>query len=96
MNSKHINNKKIEKLNLIKSKGEYINIKSDYIMNKIFNNMQKRLYLEIIKYNINIQKRLNININNYKNYSDIISIYNLFFKKQIIKIRSRKKIILIN
>ena len=70
MNSKHINNKKIEKLNLIKSKGEYINIKSDYIMNKIFNNMQKRLYLEIIKYNINIQKRLNININNYKNYSE--------------------------
>ena len=98
MNSKYINNKKIEKLNLIKSKGEYINIKSDYIMNKIFNNMQKRLYLEIIKYNINIQKRLNININDYKNYSEryssieleIISIQNKYGKFINIKEEDKK------
>ena len=35
--------------------------------------MQKKISLEIIKYNINIQKRLNININNYKNFSELYS-----------------------
>ena len=35
--------------------------------------MQTKIYLKIIKYNMNIQKRLNININNYKNYSELYS-----------------------
>ena len=35
--------------------------------------MQKRISLEIIKYNIYIQKRLNININNYKDFSELYS-----------------------
>ena len=42
-------------------------------MQKVFNNMQKRISLEIIKYNINIQKRMNININNYKDFSEKFS-----------------------
>ena len=75
MDSKDIisNEKKIEKLNLIKSKNKLINIKSDYFIQKLFNNMQKRISLKIIKYNINIQKRLNININNYKDFSEKFS-----------------------
>ena len=65
--------KHIKKSNLISSKNKLINIKSIYIMRKLFDFMNKRMSLEIIKYNINIQKRLNININNYKNYSEKFS-----------------------
>ena len=63
MDSKDIINskKQIERLNTNKSKNKLIDIKSFYIMKKIFHNIQKRIYLLIIKYNINIQKRLNIN-----------------------------------
>ena len=52
MDSKEIINteKGIEKLNLIKSKNKFINIKSCYIMQKVFDNMPKRISLEIIKY----------------------------------------------
>ena len=57
MDSKDIiNTNKIEKLNIIKSKNKFINIKSNYIIKKIFNNMQKRISLEIIKYNIKYKK----------------------------------------
>ena len=75
MDSKDIINskKQIEKLNTNKSKNKLIDIKSCYIMKKIFHNIQKRIYLVIIKYNINIQKRLNININNYKDFSELYS-----------------------
>ena len=75
MDSKDIINteKEIEKLNLIKSKNKLINIKSDYFLQKLFDNMQKRISLKIIKCNKNIQKRLNVNINNYKDFSEIFS-----------------------
>ena len=65
--------KEIEKLNLIKSKNKFINLKSDYFMQKLFDYMEKRISLKIIKCNINIQKRLNININNYKDFSEKFS-----------------------
>ena len=75
MNSKDIINteKEIEKLNLIKSKNKFIYLKSDYFMQKLFDNIQKRRSLKIIKCNMNIQKRLNININNYKDFSEKFS-----------------------
>jgi len=65
--------KEIEKLNQIKSKNKFINLKSDYFIQKLFDIMQTRISLKIIKYNINIQKRLNININNYKDFSEKFS-----------------------
>ena len=75
MDSKDIINteKKIEKLNLIKSENKFINIKSDYFIQKLFANIQKRISLKIIKCNFNIQKRLNINIQNYKDFSEKFS-----------------------
>ena len=57
----------------IKSKDELKNLKSDYLLKKICDYMQRKKSLEIFKYNKKIQKRLNININNYKEYSDIYS-----------------------
>ena len=67
------NRKEIEKLNEIKSKNKFINIKSNYFIQKLFGIMQTRISLKIIKCNINIQKRLNININNYKDFSEKFS-----------------------
>ena len=45
------------------------NLKSDYFIQKFFGYMSERKLLETIRYNKNIQKRINININHYKEYS---------------------------
>ena len=58
----------------IKSKDDLNNIKSDYFIQKICDYLTRKKSLEIFKYNKNIQKRLNININNYKEYSEIYSL----------------------
>ena len=75
MDSKDISNaeKEIEKLTNAKSKNKLFNIKSNYIMKKLFNYMSKKVLLKIIKNNMNMQKRLNININNYKDFSEKFS-----------------------
>ena len=59
--------------NKLKAKNKFENIKSKYILLKIFDNLQKRRTLDIIKYNKNMQNRLNININNFQEYLDIYS-----------------------
>jgi len=46
-------------------------IKSKYILEKVFNNIQKHKLLKIIKYNKKIQKLLNLNSDDYKEYSMI-------------------------
>ena len=42
------------------------NIKSRYILSKIYNNMTKIKKLVIVQYNKKIQNRLNLNVNDYK------------------------------
>ena len=49
------------------------NLKSHYILEIILNYITKKKSLEIIKYNKKIQQRLNINIKDYKNYSEMYS-----------------------
>ena len=44
------------------------NLQSDYFIQKFFGYMSERKYLETIRYNKSIQKRINININHYKAY----------------------------
>ena len=46
-------------------------IKSKYILKKIFGNLQKKKFLEIIKYNQQIKKRINLKVSDYKSCSDI-------------------------
>ena len=46
------------------------NLRSDYFIQKFFGYMTERKYLEAIRYNKSIQKRINININHYKVYSE--------------------------
>ena len=55
---------------LIASNNQLKNVKSDYFIQKFFGYMSKRKSLETIRYNKNIQKRINININHYKAYSE--------------------------
>ena len=47
MESKDIINteKETEKLKLIKSKNKFVNLKSDYFIQKLFDYMQKRIFL---------------------------------------------------
>ena len=46
------------------------NIKGTFFLQKMFDNILKNKYLGIIKYNKNFQKRMNLNINDYKEYSE--------------------------
>ena len=46
-------------------------IKSKYILIKIFEYLKEKKYLELIKYNKNLQEIFNITLNNYIHYDDI-------------------------
>ena len=48
-------------------------IKSEYFLEKFLFSLSKKKLLNIIKYNKTIQNILDININNYKKYSEIYS-----------------------
>ena len=54
----------------VKSIGKYGKIRVDYFLQKVFNNLEKKRKLEIVKNNKNIKKRINISINDYKEYSE--------------------------
>ena len=54
--------------NQIKSGAIYENIKTDYFLIKVFDNLEKKKTLNIVKYNKKLKKRINININEYKFY----------------------------
>ena len=47
------------------------NIKSRYILSKIYDNMTKKKKLEIVKYNKRIQNRLNLDVKDYKECCEI-------------------------
>ena len=72
MESKDIPNKEKEQeqSKLINSDNILQNLKSDYFIQKFFDYIQKRRTLKIIRYNKSIQKRINLNINHYKEYSE--------------------------
>ena len=46
------------------------NIKSRYILSKIYNNMTIKKKLKIVNYNKRIQNRLNLDVKDYKEYSE--------------------------
>jgi len=73
MDSKYIQNENVkEGLNPIRTKNIFENIKSKYILQKILDKFSKMKLLNIIKYNKKAQKRLDLSINDYMNYSLII------------------------
>ena len=54
-------------------KCDFKNIKGDYFLQKVFNNLNKKKSLEISKYNKKIKEILNLNINDYKEYCETYS-----------------------
>ena len=73
MNSSNKLSKEQIEVNKVKSKNIFKRLKSDYFLIKLFNNLMKKKTLDIIKYNKNIRNRININIKDYKEYSQIYS-----------------------
>ena len=49
------------------------NLKGDYFLQKLYDNIQKKKKLEIVKYNKKIQNRLNLGVKDYKEYSETYS-----------------------
>ena len=47
-------------------------IKSKYMLQQIFSNLERKKFLEIIKLNKQLKNRLNITIKDYKEYQEII------------------------
>ena len=62
--------KEQEQSKLIDSNNILQNLKSDYFIQKFFDYIHKRRKLKTIRYNKSIQKRININIIHYKEYSE--------------------------
>ena len=66
-------NKDKRELNKIEIKDIFKNLKSDYFLQRVFNNLMKKKTIDIIKYNKYIKNKININIKDYKEYSEIYS-----------------------
>ena len=87
-----------EKVNQIKSLDKYKKLKSDYFLQTVFNNLEKKKSFGIIKYNKNIKKRINISIKDYKEFSENYSSIELEIKPannkfgQFINIKDEDKI----
>ena len=67
-------NKSNENINSVKTNSDnYLkNVKSRIVLQKIFNNLQKKKSLLLIKYSKIIQKRLNFDINDYRDNSLLV------------------------
>ena len=55
------------------SKNLFKNVKSNFILSKVYHTLSKKKLLDRIKYNRELKKRININIKDYKEYSEIYS-----------------------
>ena len=65
MNSSSQLNKEKTEINQFKAKGIFKKLKSNYFLQKLFNNLMKKKSLDIIKYNKNLKNRMNISIKDY-------------------------------
>ena len=73
MKAKNVSKDENKNIEISKSKINLGKMRSDYFLQKIYDNINKKKSLEIVKYNKKMQKRLNLNINNYKEYSEIFT-----------------------
>ena len=85
MNSQDKQSTEKKDLNINRTKNMMIDIKSKYIITKIFHTIQTKKFLEIIKYNKAIQKKLDLKINDYIQYSGLYS----FVEVEIIPIKNK-------
>ena len=71
---------KEEKIEQIKYKDNFKILKSNFILKKIFNIITKNKSLLIVRCNKKLQNRLNLSINDYKEYSELYSSIELELK----------------
>ena len=71
MNFENISN--VAKMNQVKSKNIFDDLKSDYFLQKVCYNITRKKALEIMNYNKKLQKRLKLNINDYIQFSQLYS-----------------------
>ena len=70
MDSPKIKTEKLERINL---NVNFDSLKSNFILKKIFSQLEKDKFFNIIKYNKKLQKKFNLNINDYKEYYQLYS-----------------------
>ena len=63
-----------DKLNSNISKVDFHFLKNKNILKQIFGNLKLNKYLKIVKYNKTIQQHLDLSINDYKDYSNSLSV----------------------
>ena len=101
MESGNLLSKVKEEKNQLKLAGSYENIKANYFLEKIFNYLKKGKTLNLVKYNKNIKKRINLNINDYKEYSEKYSSIEIEIKPvskkygNLLILKKKKKYIII-
>jgi len=81
--SKSSKEKDQEKSKLINSNNKFENLKSDYSLKKLFDFIPQRKSLKIIRYNKSIQKRIDVNIVNYKAGSEKYSSIEIEIKPKL-------------
>ena len=80
MESSNLESEEKEEISKIKSIDLFDNLKNDYFLQEVFNHLEKKKLLKMIKYNRNIMERIDININDYKEYSEQYSSIELELK----------------
>ena len=60
-------------MNQIKSKNIFDDLKSDYFLQKVCDNITKKKTLEIMNYNKKLQRRVKLTFNDYKEFSQLYS-----------------------
>jgi len=73
MDSSNITRNSKEVLNKAKARNKLEDLKSDFFLRKLFNNLSEVKKLELIRYNKKLKQTLGININHYKINSEIYS-----------------------
>ena len=70
MGNKDISNQKQKNKELLETNSLFDNIKSKYILKEVLGNVKKLILLKIIKNNKKLQKRLDIDKNDFKECSE--------------------------
>ena len=70
MNSEGLTKENKAEIKDIKKDLVFAYLKRSYILQKIFDYTKKNKFLKIIKYNKKLRERLNLSIQNYKEYSE--------------------------
>ena len=76
----HVENKTKINSKQIPAKSIFYNLKSDYFFFIVFNSLQQKKSLEIIKYNNIFKNKLNLTIKDYKEYSEKYSLIEIEIK----------------